>query len=97
MKAIKVRIYPTKEQIHFLNGQFGAVRMVYNKALAIISTKYKKHNQSVSAFTLKKLLPAAKKSRKYHWLKLYDSLDFQESLRNRYSSQMKIQIFSKKL
>jgi putative transposase len=82
MKSIKVRIYPNKEQIHFLNGQFGAVRMIYNKGIAIISNRYKKHNERVSAFTLKKLLPIAKKSRKYHWLKLYDSLALQESLRN---------------
>ena len=82
MKAIKVRIYPTKEQACFLNGQFGAVPMVYNKALAIISNRYKKYKQSVSFFTLKKLLPIAKRSRKYYWLKEYDSIALQQAVLN---------------
>ena len=56
MKAIKVRIYPAEEQAYFLNEQFGAVRMVYNKTLAIISNRYKKHNQNISTFALKKVI-----------------------------------------
>ena len=41
LKAVKVRIYPTKEQEKFLNQQFGAVRFVYNKSLWIIKHQYK--------------------------------------------------------
>ena len=43
LKATKVRIYPTPEQAEFLNRQFGATRFVYNKALHIISSQYKRH------------------------------------------------------
>ena len=82
MKVIKVRVYLTKEQAYFLNGQFATVPMVYNKALAIISNRYKKHKQSVSIFALKKLLPIAKRSRKYYWLKEYDSITLQQAVIN---------------
>jgi hypothetical protein len=33
--ATKVRLYPTPEQAEFLGRQFGAVRFVYNRALAV--------------------------------------------------------------
>lgn len=33
-RATKIRIYPDKEQARFLDRQFGAVRFVFNKALA---------------------------------------------------------------
>ena len=83
MKALKVRIYPNNEQVDFLNQQFGAVRLVYNKFLKIISSQYKRHNKSLSANKdLKKLLPIAKKSRKYSWLSNYDSISLQQSCIN---------------
>ncbi|SEQ22750.1 Putative transposase DNA-binding domain-containing protein [Ectothiorhodospira magna] len=66
LKATKIRIYPTTEQAAFLNCQFGAVRFVYNTGLRIISHRYQHHGQSLSAkHDIKKLLPVAKKSRKY--------------------------------
>ena len=80
LKATKVRIYPTSEQEVFLNAQFGAVRFVYNKALHIISTQYKRHGTKLRAKKdLKPLLAVAKKSRKYHWLKDYDSIALQQA------------------
>lgn len=39
--ATKVRIYPTAEQAAFLDRQFGAVRFVWNKALAIKTHHYR--------------------------------------------------------
>jgi putative transposase len=47
MKTIKVRIYPTCEQVDFLNRQFGAVRMVYNKGIAIMQNRYKYHGETL--------------------------------------------------
>ena len=83
MKALKVRIYPTKEQADFLNQQFGAVRKVWNKGIAILQNRYKRHGESLRARSdLKSLLPIAKKSRKYSWLKAYDSTSLQQSLIN---------------
>ena len=83
MRALKVRIYPTEEQADFLNQQFGAVRKVWNKGIAILQNRYKRHGESLRARSdLKSLLPIAKKSRKYSWLKDYDSTSLQQSLIN---------------
>ncbi|MCL5427265.1 MAG: transposase [Gammaproteobacteria bacterium] len=83
LKASKVRIYPTPEQAAFLNRQFGAVRFTYNKALHIISSQYKRHGTKLRAKKdLKPLLAVAKKSRKYHWLKDYDSIALQQACIN---------------
>ena len=49
LKATKLRIYPTPEQADFLNQQFGATRFVYNKALHIISSQYKRHGLKTTA------------------------------------------------
>lgn len=83
MKALKVRIYPTADQADFLNQQFGAVRKVWNKGIAILQNQYKRHGKNLRAkYDLKSLLPVAKKSRKYLWLKDYDSTSLQQSLIN---------------
>lgn len=83
IKATKVRIYPTPEQAEFLNRQFGAVRFAYNKALHIISSQYKRHGTKLNAKRdMKPLLPVAKKSRKYHWLKGFDSIALQQAVIN---------------
>lgn len=83
LKATKVRIYPTPEQAEFLNRQFGATRFVYNKALYIISAQYKRHGLKLKAKKdIKPLLAVAKKSRKYHWLKDFDSIALQQACIN---------------
>jgi putative transposase len=83
LKAAKIRIYPTTEQAAFLNRQFGAVRFVYNTGLRIMSHRYKRHGESLSAkHDIKKLLPVAKKSRKYGWLKDADSMALQQACLN---------------
>ena len=83
LKATKVRIYPTVEQAAFLNRQFGSVRFAYNSGLRIMSHRYKRHGESLSAkHDIKKLLPVAKKSRKYGWLKEADSMALQQACIN---------------
>lgn len=83
LKATKVRIFPTPEQADFLNQQFGATRFVYNKALHIISSQYKRHGLKLTAKKdLKPLLAVAKKPRKYHWLKDFDSIALQQACIN---------------
>ena len=78
LRATKVRIYPTQDQAEFLIAQFGAVRFAYNKALHIISSQYKRHGTKLNAKRdMKPLLAVAKKSRKYHWLKGFDSIALQ--------------------
>ncbi|MPR08232.1 IS200/IS605 family element transposase accessory protein TnpB [Microvirga tunisiensis] len=81
--ATKVRIYPTPEQAEFLGRQFGAVRFVYNKALAVKRHCYKVHSQKLSTMhDLKKLLPVAKKLRRYAWLADYDAMALQQACIN---------------
>ena len=83
LKATKVRIYPTDEQADFLNQQFGAVRFTYNKALHILSHQYKTKGRSLNAKKhMKPLLAVAKRSRKYVWLKDYDSIALQQACLN---------------
>ncbi len=82
-RATKIRIYPTVEQAEFLNAQFGAVRFAYNKALSIKNHYYRKKGKSLSPTKdIKPLLAIAKKSRKYAWLKQYDSIALQQSIIN---------------
>ena len=83
LRATKVRIYPTQEQAEFLIAQFGAVRFAYNKALHLKSHMYRKQGVTLNPKKdIKPLLSVAKKSRKYHWLKQYDSIALQQSVIN---------------
>lgn len=83
LRATKVRLYPTDEQAEFLNAQFGAVRLAYNKALHIKSHYYRVYGVSLSPKKdLKPLLAVAKKSRKYHWMKQFDSIALQQAVIN---------------
>ncbi|WP_188013456.1 RNA-guided endonuclease InsQ/TnpB family protein [Photobacterium damselae] len=83
LRATKVRIYSTQEQADFLRAQFGAVRFAYNKALHLKSHMYRKHGVKLNPKKdIKPLLSVAKKSRKYHWLKQYDSIALQQSVIN---------------
>ncbi|MFC3290555.1 RNA-guided endonuclease InsQ/TnpB family protein [Modicisalibacter luteus] len=73
----------TTGQAEFLNRQFGTVRFCYNTGLRIMSHRYKRHGQSLSAkHDIKKLLPVAKKSRQYGWLRDADSMALQQALIN---------------
>lgn len=82
-RATRVRLYPTDEQAEFLLRQFGAVRFVWNKALAVKRHRYKVHGEKLSAkHDLKPLLAVAKKSRRYGWLADYDSMSLQQACRN---------------
>jgi len=82
-RATKVRIYPTPDQAELLEKQFGAVRFAYNKALHIRSHWYKRHGVSLNNVKhIQPLLPIAKKSRRYSWIKLADSNALQVALQN---------------
>lgn len=83
LRAFKIRIHPTEDQAHFLNGQFGAVRFVYNRALRITKHYYDKKGIKLNIQKdVKPLLAVAKKGRKYAWLADYDSQALQYALIN---------------
>ena len=59
------------------------MRFVWNKALWLKRRFWKQKGESLSVIMdLKPLLAVAKKSKKYAWLKQYDSMALQESLRH---------------
>lgn len=66
LRAFKIRIHPTEDQAHFLNGQFGAVRFVYNRALRIKEHYRKFHDVNLSITKdIRPLIAIAKKGHKY--------------------------------
>ena len=82
-RALKIRVYPDAEQITFLDRQFGAVRFVWNKALAIRRHRYKVRGEKLTAkHDLKPLLAVAKQSRRYSWLADFDGHALQQACIN---------------
>lgn len=81
LRAYKYRMYPTKEQKEFFEGQFGACRFVYNWALEQKIHMYKKQGINLSTYTLSKALSKVLKV-EHPWLKDYMSIPLIASLRN---------------
>mgnify|MGYP000955282667 CR=1 FL=1 len=52
LRAVKIRLYPTKLQEQAINRLFGCYRVVYNKALDRKIKQYKEHNISENRTTL---------------------------------------------
>lgn len=80
LKAIKVRIYPSKEQIDFINRQLGCCRFVYNNCLAYKRDQYKNFSLNVSEFAL--IHHGVEIKSKFPWLKDVYSESLQQSVRD---------------
>ena len=80
LRALKVRIYPTKEQQIHLAQAFGCVRWVWNQSLVTMSQTYKETGKGLSAYDMKKQIPAWKKE--HEWLKECYSQCLQQSCLN---------------
>ncbi|MGB3615774.1 MAG: RNA-guided endonuclease TnpB family protein [Elainellaceae cyanobacterium] len=80
LKAVKVRIYPTDEQSIALAKHFGCARWLWNHSLAVMTETYKATGKGISAFTMKKQIPALKVE--YEWLKECYSQCLQQSVLN---------------
>lgn len=72
----RFRLYPTKEQVEFLNCQTGHCRFVYNKLLEIAKENYEKEGKKWSYYEYKKLLPKLKEE--FPFLKEANSQSLQE-------------------
>lgn len=79
-KAIKIRIYPSKEQMESLSKQFGGARWVYNHMLNLRMEAWQKEQKSLSKSFLIKLLPILKADEKTSWLKENHSQILQQSV-----------------
>ena len=49
LKTIKIRLYPSKEQVVFINKQLGCCRFVYNQCLSYRKTSYETYNRSITS------------------------------------------------
>ncbi|WP_424096935.1 RNA-guided endonuclease InsQ/TnpB family protein [Moorena producens] len=68
-QAVKIRIYPTQEQVHILAQHFGCARWWWNYALNQCIETYKETGFGLSRSALNAMLPKLKKYEKTVWLK----------------------------
>ena len=101
MKALNIRLYPTKEQEILFLKYIGSQRYVYNWALAKNNELYKKEKKKYSTAELGKMLTEHKNEAK--WLKEISNATLKESIRcldkayiNFYKGQSKLPKFKSK-
>ena len=70
-KALKMRIYPNKEQALKIDKTIGSCRYVYNHMLARNKKVYERRNEHLSYYDMQNLLPRIKEY--LPWLKESDS------------------------
>ena len=80
LKAIKIRIYPNKEQTQFIMKQLGCCRFVYNNCLAYRRFSYENENKTVSSSESIGYIVQLKKD--YEFLKEVHSKVLQQSVRD---------------
>ena len=80
LKAVKYRLYPTKEQSVLLDKHIGACRFVYNLALETKQVAYSSKQVNLSCFDLNKQLPELKKE--CEWLKEINAQSLQSAISN---------------
>ncbi|NEO20475.1 MULTISPECIES: RNA-guided endonuclease TnpB family protein [unclassified Moorena] len=68
-KAVKVRIYPTQEQVQILAQHFGCARWWWNYALNHCIETYKETGKGLKQSALNSMLPRLKKEKETEWLK----------------------------
>ena len=54
LRAIKIRLYPNKQQEQAINKLFGCYRFVYNQMLALKQNQYNENKKSLSLSDLSK-------------------------------------------
>jgi putative transposase len=69
LRAVKLRVYPNKQQKVSLAKAFGTTRWVWNHFLALTNQTYKKTGKGVAKYDMIKQLPKLKKEEETEWLK----------------------------
>ena len=82
LKAIKIRVYPDKEQETEANKMLGCARFVYNHALDFRINAYETNHESVDLTSLNREIIRLKNTEEYSWLKDAHSKVMQQSLLN---------------
>lgn len=80
LKAIKIRLYPTDEQVAYINKQLGCCRVVYNDCLAYRKDSYEKEHKYISSSDAIKHIVELKQEKE--WLKEVHSKVLQQSVRD---------------
>ena len=80
LKAVKIRIYPSDEQVCFINKQLGCCRFVYNHCLDYRKSSYELSNLSISNSDAIKHIVTLKTD--YHFLTDVHSKVLQQSVRD---------------
>ncbi|MFB2878764.1 RNA-guided endonuclease InsQ/TnpB family protein [Floridanema aerugineum] len=82
LTALKVRLYPSKEQQIALVQNFGCCRFVWNHYLNKSNTQYQETGKGLSYCDMAKDLTQLKKQEEFLWLKDASSSALQQSLKN---------------
>ena len=70
LRAIKIRLYPNKEQEQAMNKLLGCYRFVYNQMLALKQQEYNENKKSLGLTDLSKYFHGTLlKDEQYAWLK----------------------------
>lgn len=82
LRAIKIRLYPNKEQEQAINELLGCYRFVYNYMLALKQNEYKENNINLSLKELSKyFFETLRKDENYHWLQEQNTQVLQQAIR----------------
>lgn len=79
-KALKFRLYPSKEQAILINKTIGCSRFTFNHFLAKWNEQYEQTKKGLTYSTCSKWLTELKKERE--WLREVDSISLQNALKN---------------
>lgn len=80
MKAIKVKIYPRKNQKELLEKHFGCCRVIYNYGLERKIKTYTETKKSLSVYAIQKEIPELYEEKP--WLKEINSQSLQQTLKD---------------
>lgn len=87
LRAIKVRLYPNKEQEQKISKTFGCYRFIYNHMLALKQEAYKKDKTNLGLCELSKyLFEILLKDEQYAWLKDENTKVMQQAIRQMLSA-----------
>lgn len=82
IKAIKVKLYPTKQQEELMFKSANIARFSYNWGLAFLNKYYEEHNKSLSIGELRKEFTKLRNDSEYSWLKEVSSEIPQQALKD---------------
>ena len=87
LRAIKIRLYPNKEQELRLNKVLGSYRFVYNQMLALKQKEYNENKKSLGLTDLSKYFHGTMlKDEQYEWLKEQNTKVMKQSIRQMLSA-----------